>query len=80
MNIPATREEAIEALIGLDVARWGEGERGASRKMHAPRTFGLALNELANRAELAGHPDSELRAAALAALTDCDWRKLRQGG
>lgn len=79
-NIPATREEAIAALVESDVAKWGEEEREASRQMHSGKTYGLALNELASRAELAGAADKALRAAAKAALTKADWAWLRRGG
>lgn len=72
-EIPMTREAAIEALVEQDVDRWGESEREASRRQHASRSYGRALNELANRAELSGNPDPDLRAAATAALTDSDW-------
>ena len=78
--VPSTREEAIAALVEQDVLRWGEGEREASRSLHIHRSYGLALNLLANRAELADAPDAALRAAAMAALTDADWRWLNQGG
>lgn len=78
--IPATRKEAIEALVEQDVERWGEDERAAARRQHAHRSYGRALNELANRAELAGAPDPELRRAAERALTSDDWRDLRDGG
>ena len=74
------REQAIASLVELDVARWGEGEREASARMHAGRTLGRALNELANRVELAGKPDPALRAAAMSALTAADWSELRKGG
>jgi len=79
-NIPTTREEAIQALVAQDVARWGEAEREASAMQHSRRSLGIALTELANRAELAGAPNAALRAAADAALTSSDWRWLRQGG
>jgi hypothetical protein len=79
-DIPTTRESAIAALVDDDVARWGEAERGASAKIHAFRSYGLALNELANRAELAGTPDPALRKAARAALTEDDRDWLRNGG
>ena len=74
------REAAIEALVEQDVARWGERERAASMRLHGALTYGRALNALAARAELAGEPYAELRAAADAALTAADWRELRQGG
>jgi len=78
--MPMTREQAINALVNQDVAKWGEGERAASERLHGKRTLGLALNELANRAELADEDASELRAEARKALTDADWKWLRSGG
>lgn len=75
-----TYEDALAELVEQDVARWGEGERAASRKLHSKRSYGRALNELAARAELADAPSRELREAAEAMLTDADWRELRQGG
>jgi hypothetical protein len=79
-SIPSTREEAISALVESDVAKWGESEREASRRTHSSRTYGLALNELANRAELSDTPDPALRAAARKALTSDDRSALRSGG
>ena len=79
-TIPQTRESAIAMLIEQDVARWGESERAVSERLHAARSYGLALNELANRAELAGAPDVDLCVAAERARTAADWRELRQGG
>lgn len=79
-TVPATREAAIATLVDQDCAKWGEAERAASQRTHQNRTIGLAINELANRAELLGSPDADLRTAANNALTDADWRILRQGG
>lgn len=78
--VPKNREEAIAALVESDVRRWGEGERQASQRAHAGRSYGRALNELANRADLADAPDPELRAAAKAALTSADRYDLSKGG
>jgi hypothetical protein len=76
-----TRAEAIAALVAQDVARWGEGERAASQRLHQRRSRGQALNTLAARAELAGADNwRELRAEADSALTDSDRRELREGG
>lgn len=83
-----TRETAIAALVDQDCARWGESEREASRTMHAKRTIGLAINELAARATvfageawLGAHTDAKaLKAAAKAALTSADRSELRKGG
>lgn len=80
MTIPTTKEAAIDALVELDVAKWGEAEREASRRRHARRSYGLALNELANRAMLAGTPDPALRAAAKMAMADADGGYLRTRG
>jgi len=75
-----TRLEAQCMLVDQDVARWGGSEREASAQAHASKSLGRALNELANRADLAGEPDPELRKAAKAALTASDKADLRQGG
>ena len=79
-QIPATREAAISALVESDVAKWGESERDASMRAHANRSYGLALNELANRAELSDTPDPALRKAARKALSSDDRSTLRSGG
>jgi hypothetical protein len=79
-RIPTTREAAIAALVEQDVAKWGEGEREASQRMHAHRSLGLALNELWARSVLRDAPDADLKRAAKAALTAVDRAALRQGG
>jgi hypothetical protein len=75
-----TREQAIDALVEQDVAKWGEAERDASRRLHGGQSLGLALNALAARAILADAPDAALSAAAKAALTKADRAVLRKGG
>lgn len=89
-TVPRNREEALDALVAQDVARWGEAEREASRRLHGRQTYGLLLNTLYARAALAADaagrdPEQDpdvvaLRDAASKALTDADWRVLRQGG
>lgn len=82
-HIPATREEAIAMLVDLDVARWGESEREASRRIHEETlpTYGRALNALAHRPEHDyGDAVPDMVEAATAALTDADRRALRMGG
>lgn len=82
-KIPATREEAIAAIVEMDVAKWGEAEREPSRQLNSANhpTYGLALNSLAHRPEHDfGVTAPELVAAAKAALTDDDWAVLRRGG
>lgn len=78
--IPQDREEACSLLVDMDVARWGEGVREASRRLHGDQSYGSALTEIANRAELAGKPWPELREAANKALTGQDQADLRKGG
>lgn len=78
--IPQTRDEAVSLLVDMDVARWGEGERDASKRLHRDLSYGLALTEIANRAELADKPWPELRKAANKALTGRDWDALHEGG
>ena len=41
-----TAAQALDALVDLDVARWGEAERDASRKMHAGKSRGLLINSI----------------------------------
>lgn len=74
-TVPADRAAAINALVELDVAKWGEGEREASRALHARTTYGLALNTLACRTN-----DPTIAKAAKAALTPADRKVLRNGG
>lgn len=79
--VPATREEAIEALAALDAAKWGEAEREPSRQRSRGRSFGLLLNSLARRPEFDyGDAVPHLVAAAKKALTAADRRELRKGG
>lgn len=82
-KIPRNREEAISAMVDLDVARWGEAERAASERLHRENypTFGLALNALAHRPEYDYGDDwLECVAESKHALTSADRARLRQGG
>jgi hypothetical protein len=75
-----TYEQAIDRLVALDVARWGEGERQASRDLNRANypTIGLAINRLAHYD--VDHIDTALAAEAKRLLTDADRRVLRRGG
>jgi hypothetical protein len=76
------RGVACDALVDLDVAKWGDSEREASRRHHAGRTVGLAVNELANRAlfaEMEAQANA-LRKIAKAHFTAEDLSFLRSGG
>lgn len=78
--LPQTREEAIQAIVDIDVIRWGEQERELSQKTHAFRSYGLALCELAARAT-EGTPETRtIEIAAELALTPEDRRWLRGVG
>lgn len=86
------RDAAIALLVECDCAKWGESERDASKRMHADRSLGLALNELANRVLFFDPPadrytseEGEARYAELTkivkkSLTAADRRALRTGG
>ncbi len=80
MTIPTTRAAAIQTLVDQDVTRWGEQERSASERIHQTSTFGLALNALASRAQIAGEPYTAMLEAAKATLTATDMCALRNGG
>lgn len=73
-----TKDEAIAALVERDVARWGEAEREASRRLRGQLSHGRALNTLAYYDW--AHPDEALAADAALVLTDADYRALEQGG
>lgn len=80
MAIPATKEEAIEALVKLDVALWGNEHLHAAQNVHNNRTYASALNELANRAEAndSGPHVTELRAAAVTAMEELEKERAAQ--
>lgn len=81
VKIPANREEALAALIELNVAKWGEQEREPTRKNRQNDSYGLLLNSLARRPEYDyGDRVPHLVAAAKKALTARDRAELRKGG
>jgi len=73
-----TRAEALDYLVGLDVERWGDGEREASWRMHCRTSHALLLNSIAYRDPEA--PDTDLAAEARALMTAADLRVLGEGG
>lgn len=73
-----TKEQALERRVALDVAKWGEGERDASRRLHQSRSYGLLLNSIAHAN--VDMIDVELAALAKVILTSADHRVLSQGG
>ena len=80
-----TREEAIERLVALDVAKWGEHERAASRRAHNALSHGRAVNALGARLTLSDNADEARKGSALMAeakglYTEKDRRELRRGG
>jgi hypothetical protein len=78
VKIPATRDEAVEAIADLDAAKWGESEREPSRRLNRRKSYGLLLNALAHRPEYDyGDAVPHLVDAAKKALTEDDWSELR---
>ncbi len=78
MTTIPTRTEAIDRLVELDVARWGESEREPARRLRSVLSHALALNMLAYYDLDA--IDEQLAADADEIMTDADRRELRSGG
>jgi hypothetical protein len=73
-----TKEQALDRRVDMDVAKWGEGERAASRDMHRRRSYGLLINSIA--VADVDHIDEELMSLAAAVMTTADYAELRKGG
>jgi|GEM_PF-4837520 len=73
-----TRDAALERRVAIDVAKWGEGEREASRRMHGRRSYGLLINSIA--VADVENIDEELMRLAAAVMTADDRAELRKGG
>jgi len=73
-----TRDAALERRVDIDVAKWGEGEREASRRMHGRTSYGLLLNSIA--VADVDDLDEELMRLAAAVMTADDRAELRKGG
>jgi hypothetical protein len=73
-----TREKAIDARVDQLVAKWGEPEREASRRLVSNLSHALLVNAIAVHDLDA--IDNELMAAAYALMTDADRYRIRQGG
>ena len=73
-----TREQALEKLVELNVAKWGEGERAAARRLNAHKSLGLLMNSIAYFD--INHIDPAMEKAAELALTSADRAELRKGG
>lgn len=74
--------QALDALVELDVAKWGEQERDASRRLHASKSRGLLINSIVHH-QSNGYGDAFDDAAkkiAAAQLTADDLAALRKGG
>ncbi|MFA7295651.1 MAG: hypothetical protein WC211_00525 [Dehalococcoidia bacterium] len=78
VDVMASREAALEVRVALDVAKWGEAERAASRELHARTSHALLVNAIAV-ADLDAI-DGALVAAAAKIMTSADKRVLRTGG
>lgn len=77
-----TTEQALDALVDLDVARWGEQERGASRKLHAGKSRGLLINSIVHHQinDYGDAIDAATKKIAKKQITDDDRDALRKGG
>lgn len=71
-----TKEQALDALVEKEVAKWGESEREPSRRAHKGRTLGDLLNALVYFDP--ENPDMKYEADAKAALTPEDLKDLRE--
>ena len=77
-----THEEALDALADLEVARWGEQEREASKQLNRGKSRGLLINSIVHH-PMNGYGDAIDAAAKKVAkqqLTSDDKAWLRQGG
>ena len=77
-----TAAQALDAVVELDVAQWGEGERVASRQLHAHKSRGLLINSIVHH-QHNGYGDAfDAAAKKLASkqLTSDDKAELRKGG
>ena len=77
-----TREQALDALVALEVARWGERERASSRQMLVNKSRGLLINSIVHH-QSHGYGDAfddATKKIAKNQLTDSDRAELRKGG
>ena len=77
-----TVAQALDAVVDLDVAKWGESEREASRKLHSGKSRGLLINSIV-RHQSNGYGDAfdaATKKLAAAQLTSDDKSELRKGG
>lgn len=77
-----TATEALDALVNLDVAKWGDNERAASRELHAAKSRGLLINSIVHHQlhDFGGVFSAETRKIAKRQLTSADKAELRKGG
>lgn len=77
-----TREQALTALVDLDVAKWGEQEREPSRRLHGDKSRGLLINAIVHH-QSNGYGDAfdaATKKLAKEQLTSDDRYALRKGG
>lgn len=77
-----TAAQALDALVELDVAKWGEQEREASRKMHAGKSRGLLINSIVHHQsnDYGDAFDATTKKIAKMQQTSEDKAELRKGG
>ncbi len=77
-----TAAQALDALVELDVAKWGEAEREASRRLHATKSRGLLINSIVHHQsnDYGDAFDAATKKIAKQQLTADDKAELRKGG
>ncbi len=76
-----THAQALDAIVELDVQKWGEEERASSRKTRGTLSHVLIVGAIATHAvEETGKVDRALLDAARAIATPADHAALRVGG
>lgn len=77
-----TADEALDVLVELEVAKWGEQERVASRTLHGGKSRGLLINSIVHH-QSNGYGDAfdaATKKIAKQQLTSDDTSELRKGG
>jgi len=77
-----TQAQALDALVDLDVTKWGEQERTAARGLHASKSRGLLINSIVHHSsnDFGDAFSTAEKKAAKKQLTAADKSELRKGG
>jgi len=77
-----TSAQALDALVELEVTKWGEQERAAARRLHGSKSRGLLINSIVHH-QCNGYGDAfdaAVKKIAKLQLTSDDKAELRKGG